>query len=51
VKAQDLQNSMKATSNNTVKAGYQKEIINLKKSIESTQKLIESDQKDRDGIK
>jgi hypothetical protein len=50
MKSQELQNRMKSTSNDTVKAGYQGELDALKKEKESTLKLIEADKKDRQGI-
>ena len=50
MKAQELMTRMKATSNDTVKAGYGQELETLKKEREETLKLIEQDKKDRKGI-
>lgn len=50
MKAQELVTRMKATQNDTVKAGYQTELETLKQEREATLKLIESDKKDRKGI-
>jgi hypothetical protein len=50
MKAQELQNRMKSTSNDTIKATYQSDLDALKKERDATIKLIEADKKDRNGI-
>lgn len=50
MKGQELIQRMKATQNDTVKAGYQTELDGMKKEKEDILKLIEQDKKDRKQI-